>query len=91
MNLKLFYSDPSIATNEQVMDGLYACISKLILSPEIQDQVTVGLVKYENAEGVFGNPLAIRHRNSKAPDVNNLQTFNSILILIYFEIIFSNL
>ena len=36
------------------------CIKKMVASLDIQDKILRGLTKYNKAEGLFGQPLAIR-------------------------------
>ncbi|KAI3810701.1 hypothetical protein L1987_20323 [Smallanthus sonchifolius] len=69
LNPSIFYDDSNrIIKDEEVMSSLYACITKLSPSDEVEDLINEQLTKYQNADGVFGNPAAIRQRKKKSPD-----------------------
>ncbi|CAI9266545.1 unnamed protein product [Lactuca saligna] len=40
---------------------------RLVPDQEVQDKISAELDKYRNAEGLFGHPMAIKHRKTKAP------------------------
>ncbi|XP_028079694.1 uncharacterized protein LOC114281443 [Camellia sinensis] len=67
LNLEFLYKDPRAAKDKEIVSGLYQCISRLIPTLEAQDKVTTDLKKYENAEGIFGIPMAIRQRTTRVP------------------------
>ena len=71
LKLEYYYDNRQIEQDEEVKDGLYKCIARLV--PDLGDQDKIGeeLSKYQNAEGLFGIPMAIRHRKTKAPDKNS--------------------
>ncbi|XP_009765911.1 uncharacterized protein [Nicotiana sylvestris] len=48
LNPEYFYQDPAIENFREVMNGLYACIKKLVPSIEVQDKI---LPLYTRAEG----------------------------------------
>lgn len=75
LNPEFFYSNPQVEQDVEVMTGIYDCITKLIANEEIQNKITSEMTVYMKAEGLFGLPLAIRQRNTRAP--GNLQ-FHSI-------------
>ncbi|XP_028118806.1 uncharacterized protein LOC114316345 [Camellia sinensis] len=81
LNLSLFYKDSNVAKDEEIMTGLYQCISRLIPTLEIQDKVCAELAKYEKAEGLFLIPMANRQRSIRVPG-NHLQC--SILVVNTF-------
>lgn len=64
----MYYADPDNVSCAEVMQGLYDCIKRLVPDEDIQDKI-VGdqLERYKNAEGLFGEQIAIRQRNKKAP------------------------
>lgn len=63
LNPKFFYKDPEACKVKEVMTGLYACITKLTPNPTTQDTICADLMKYENADGIFGNAIAIGQKN----------------------------
>ncbi|XP_058198614.1 uncharacterized protein LOC131314137 [Rhododendron vialii] len=64
----LHAADPEACKVPEVIGGLYKCITKLIPNNDTQDLVCANLMKYERAEGLFGNPMAIKQRGTRAPD-----------------------
>ncbi|CAI9299643.1 unnamed protein product [Lactuca saligna] len=40
---------------------------RLVPDQQVQDKISAELDKYRNAEGLFGHPMAITHRKTKAP------------------------
>ncbi|KAJ0621437.1 putative HAT dimerization domain, ribonuclease H-like superfamily [Helianthus annuus] len=68
LNPSVFYDDPDrILKDEEVMTGLYLCITRLSPSVEIDDLINEQLNVYQKAEGVFGVGGAIRLRKKKSP------------------------
>ncbi|XP_057964619.1 uncharacterized protein LOC131155470 [Malania oleifera] len=67
LNPEIFYSNPNILQDEEIMTGLYKCIGRLLPTIEMQDKVSNELEKYNAASGVFGVSLAVRQRKTKAP------------------------
>lgn len=67
LNPEFFYENSNIEQDEEVMDGLYKCIQRLVPSVEVQDKITDELNKYRNAQGLFGIPMAVRQRKTKSP------------------------
>ncbi|KAI3507987.1 hypothetical protein L1887_22986 [Cichorium endivia] len=61
----IFYDGGEVC--EEVEQGLYNCILRLVPDQETQDKISGELDKYRNAEGLFGNVLAIRQRKTKSP------------------------
>ncbi|XP_042472577.1 uncharacterized protein LOC122055277 [Zingiber officinale] len=50
----------------EVTNGLFACIQKLIPSPELRDKIIIEeLPVYKKSESLFGNEFAIRASNNK--------------------------
>ena len=66
LNPEYFYFDDNIATNHEIIVGLYACIQRLVPSAEIQDKIMAELPIYKKAEGLFGIELAKRSRKTRA-------------------------
>ena len=52
---------------EEVMTGLYNTIERLVPKVTTQDQILKELDYFKNASGLFGHPMAIRQRATKAP------------------------
>ena len=76
LNPEYFYPNSDrIMEDTEVLNGLYKCIQRLIPSLEVQDMITDELIKYKNADGLFGLPMAIRQRSTKGP---------GIIFIIYF-------
>ncbi|XP_021856098.2 uncharacterized protein [Spinacia oleracea] len=67
LNPEFFYDNPQIEECEEVVSGLYECVLRLVPVVEKQDKIMQELTSYKEAHGLFGNPMAIRHRKSKAP------------------------
>ncbi|GFY97541.1 hAT dimerization domain-containing protein [Actinidia rufa] len=67
LNPEFFYANPNVAQDDEIMTGMYSCISKLVSSIENQDKITSEMTIYMKAEGLFGLPLAVRQRASRAP------------------------
>lgn len=66
--LNLAISDnPRIGFGKEVNKGLFDCIQKLIPSHQMQDKIVFELSKYKMAEDLFGNPMVVRSRKTKAP------------------------
>ncbi|XP_059658517.1 uncharacterized protein LOC132304822 [Cornus florida] len=67
LNPEYFYSNPKIEEDEEIAKGLYACIARLVPDVKDQDKITEELSLYSKAEGLFGNPFAIRQRSTQGP------------------------
>lgn len=67
LNPGIFYKDFSGVACEEVEKGLYDCIMRLVPEQQVQDKISEELYKYRNALGLFGNPMAVRHRETKSP------------------------
>ncbi|CAH1442566.1 unnamed protein product [Lactuca virosa] len=67
LNSGIFYKDIVGVACEEVEQGLYGCIMRLVPDQEVQDNISAELDKYRNAEGLCGHPMAIRHRKTNAP------------------------
>lgn len=86
LNPEFFYNNPHIEFDEEVTAGLYACITKLVPSQEVQDRIISELYVYKKAEGLFGIPLAIRSRTTKAPgNLNNLLRISEFITCSEFQ------
>ncbi|TYK20918.1 hypothetical protein E5676_scaffold284G00600 [Cucumis melo var. makuwa] len=67
LNPSFYYSNPSIQEDDEIVNGLYSCITKMVASLDIQDKILAELSKYKRAEALFGQPLAIRQRDKICP------------------------
>ncbi|GKV09693.1 hypothetical protein SLEP1_g21152 [Rubroshorea leprosula] len=67
LNPQFFYNDPSIATNKEIVKGLYDCIEKLIPNHDDQDKIIDQLHLYKEAEGMFVDPMVLRSKSKRAP------------------------
>ena len=70
LNPELYYSNPSIEDCSKVMTRLYDCISRLVLELATQDKILEELSLYKEAQGLFGKNMAVRQRNTIAPNKN---------------------
>eukprot|EP00268_Persea_americana_P020865 TRINITY_DN20900_c1_g1_i1.p1 TRINITY_DN20900_c1_g1~~TRINITY_DN20900_c1_g1_i1.p1 ORF type:complete len:161 (-),score=11.94 TRINITY_DN20900_c1_g1_i1:265-747(-) len=66
-NPELFYLNPNVEQDHEVMSGLYNCFAKLVSKNDVQDKYGQELSIYMKAEGLFGIPMAIKGRTIKSP------------------------
>ena len=67
MNPEFFYDKPEIEYNAEIMSDLYKCILRLTRDLAKQEKVVAEVSLYTNAQGLFGNELAVRTKKTKAP------------------------
>ncbi|XP_011660188.2 uncharacterized protein LOC105436349 [Cucumis sativus] len=67
LNPSFYYSNPNSQEDDEIVNGLYSCITKMVASLEVQDKILVELSKYKRAKALFGQPLAIRQRDKISP------------------------
>ncbi|XP_073305730.1 uncharacterized protein [Primulina huaijiensis] len=67
LNPEFFYSNSNIENDNEVVTGLYKCISRMCETEELRDKIMDQLPMYKRAEGLFGMPMAVRQRNKKSP------------------------
>ncbi|KAJ9682088.1 hypothetical protein PVL29_018125 [Vitis rotundifolia] len=67
LNPEFFYDKPEIEHDAEIMSDLYKCILRLTRDPAKQEKVVAEVSLYTNAQGLFGNELAIRTRKTRAP------------------------
>ena len=86
LNPAFFYSNPNIEQDNEVMSGLYNCISKLVTNIDVQDKIIQELSIYKQAENLFGLPMAIRQRATTAPGklFYPISLFHYIIELIFY-------
>lgn len=70
LNPEYYYDNSQIEQCEEVINGLYECIQRLEPVLAKQDKIMEELTSYKQAQGLFGNAMAIRHRKTKAPGYN---------------------
>lgn len=79
LNLSFYYLNPNIQKDDEIVNGLYSCITKMVASLEVQDKILAELSKYKRAEALFGQPLAIRQRDKISPGKFQLNDYSTIL------------
>ncbi|XP_049382895.1 uncharacterized protein LOC125847285 [Solanum stenotomum] len=57
LNPEFFFQNLGIENCQEVTDGLYACIEKLVPSTEVQDKIISEIPLYTRAEQQFGLPI----------------------------------
>ncbi|CAH1439057.1 unnamed protein product [Lactuca virosa] len=67
LNPGLYYNNPSVEDDSEVITGLMACIHKLSLSKEDELKIHTELPIYRGAQGIFGIPMAKRMRSMLSP------------------------
>ncbi|RVW12257.1 hypothetical protein CK203_114247 [Vitis vinifera] len=67
LNPEFFYDKPEIEHDAEIMSDLYKCILRLTRDPAKQEKVVAEVSLFTNAQGLFGNELAIRTRKTRAP------------------------
>nr|CAN67667.1 hypothetical protein VITISV_041109 [Vitis vinifera] len=67
LNPKFFYDKPEIEHDAEIMSDLYKCILRLTRDPAKQEKVVAEVSLFTNAQGLFGNELAVRTRKTRAP------------------------
>ena len=67
LNSKFFYDKPDIEHDVEIMSDLYKCILRLTRDPAKEEKVVAEVSLYTNAQGLFGNELAVRTRKTRAP------------------------
>ena len=67
LNPEFFYSNPEVEKDQEVMNGLYKCLERLVPNPAIQDKIGQELSIYMKGENLFKLPMAVRQRTTRAP------------------------
>ncbi|XP_042758543.1 uncharacterized protein LOC111908085 [Lactuca sativa] len=67
LNPTLYYENPNVENDDEVMSGLMSCIHKLALNEDEEMKIHVQLPIYRSAQGIFGNPIAKKMRVKIAP------------------------
>ncbi|XP_034677765.1 uncharacterized protein LOC117908249 [Vitis riparia] len=66
LNPEFFYDKPEIEHDAEIMSDLYKCILRLTRDPAKQEKVVAEVSLFTNAQGLFGNELAVRTRKTRA-------------------------
>ncbi|CAH1431590.1 unnamed protein product [Lactuca virosa] len=67
LNPALYYENPNVENDDEVMSGLMSCIHKLALNEDEEMKIHAELPIYRSAQGIFGNPIAKKMRVKIAP------------------------
>ncbi|GJU97115.1 retrovirus-related pol polyprotein from transposon TNT 1-94 [Tanacetum coccineum] len=67
LNPQWFYDKSKNVDCEEIRTGLSACIRRLVPDLRIQDAIADELDLYQKEARMFGDPMEIRHRSTKAP------------------------
>ncbi|XP_021990733.1 uncharacterized protein LOC110887342 [Helianthus annuus] len=67
LNPEMYYDNQEKASGGPIRRGLIDCIGRLVVDPHTQDIISSQLDSYQEAIGVFGNPMAIRQRKTRSP------------------------
>ncbi|XP_035845160.1 uncharacterized protein LOC118491461 [Helianthus annuus] len=67
LNSEMYYDNQEKASGGPIRRCLIGCIGRLVVDPHTQDIIRSQLDSYEEAIGVFGNPMAIRQRKTRSP------------------------
>ena len=66
LNPEFFYDKPEIEHDAKIMSDLYKCILRLTRDLAKQEKVVAKMSLFTNAQGLFGNELAVRTRKTRA-------------------------
>ncbi|KAL7160917.1 hypothetical protein ACSBR2_041542 [Camellia fascicularis] len=55
-----------VQKDHEVMNGFFECMQRLVTDVAVQDLITNEMSIYTKAESLFGKPIAIRQRNTRA-------------------------
>ncbi|XP_028103763.1 uncharacterized protein LOC114302882 [Camellia sinensis] len=68
LNPKSFHPKAlEVQKDHEVMNGFYECMQGLVPDVTVQDLITNEMNIYTKAESLFGKPIVIRQRNTRAP------------------------
>ncbi|KAL4342044.1 hypothetical protein GQ457_08G036680 [Hibiscus cannabinus] len=72
LNPELFYDNPKIEQCEDVINGLYDYIMRLVPTLDKQDKIMEELTAYKQAHELFGNPMAIFIPSKEPSIISNI-------------------
>uniref|UniRef100_A0A251SRX7 Putative HAT dimerization domain, Ribonuclease H-like domain protein n=1 Tax=Helianthus annuus TaxID=4232 RepID=A0A251SRX7_HELAN len=67
LNPEYYYPNAEEAKKGEIMGAVVKCIARLNPDESIQDKISLQLDKYQHAEGLFGDKMAIRQRSIRSP------------------------
>lgn len=67
LNPAIQYTYPDDVSCQEVLNGLYDCIGRLVPDIKTQDKLMLELDAFKNATGLFGKTMAIRQRSLISP------------------------
>jgi len=73
-NPELFYDNPQMEFDSEVIRGLYDCIHKLVGNLEVEQKIMLELHAYKTANGMFGSPITVSMRQTTSPGKNQAIT-----------------
>ena len=77
--LVILLFESNIQEDDEIANGLYSCIMKMVASLDVQDKILVELSKYKRVEALFGQPLAIRQRDKISVGKFQLDDYSTTL------------
>ncbi|XP_076913648.1 uncharacterized protein LOC143572349 [Bidens hawaiensis] len=67
LNPSLYYNNPDVEDDSEILGGLHSCIDKLALIEEVKSKIHLEIPLYRHAEGIFGTPFSKKMRATLAP------------------------
>ncbi|XP_035844823.1 uncharacterized protein LOC110935381 [Helianthus annuus] len=67
LNPEYYYPNAEEAKKGEIIGAVVKCIARLNPDESIQDKISLQLDKYQHAEGLFGDKMAIRQRSIRSP------------------------
>ena len=64
------FFDQIEGADSKVVNGLLECIRKLVPDLELQNKIDDEITMYTEAQGLFGNYMAVRKRKIKSPGIH---------------------
>jgi len=70
LNPDLFYDNPQMEFDREVVRGSYDCIHKLVGNLEVEQKIMLELHAYKTGNGIFGSLIAVSMRKTTSPSKN---------------------
>ena len=67
LNPEFFYSNPNAEQDDEVMEGFYNCMTRMVEDHKVQHAISSEMTIYMKSEGLFKLPLAVGQRATRAP------------------------
>ncbi|XP_076936260.1 uncharacterized protein LOC143603320 [Bidens hawaiensis] len=67
LNPSLYYNNPDVEDDSEILGWLHSCIDKLALTEEVKSKIHLEIPLYRHAEGIFGTPFSKKMRATLAP------------------------